>query len=179
MEPNAWGWCPTLLDLGRMTGMKRVSVALVVAALLASCSFVDVENALQITEVQTGWYDAGILGGRNKLVPSISLQLENVSGSAVSSIQLNAVFHRVIDVEEPPLGDHFIQAVDRDGLDARATGDLLVLRSGFGYTGTQARLEMLQNRSFVDARVEIYGKSGSRAWTLMGEFPIERRLLTE
>jgi hypothetical protein len=32
---------------------------------------------------------------------------------------------------------------------------------------------------FVDARVEIYANSGSRPWMLMGEFPIERTLLTE
>jgi hypothetical protein len=37
---------------------------------------------------------------------------------------------------------------------------------------------MLQNRDFVDAKVEVFGKHGSRTWVKMGEFPIERHLLT-
>lgn len=162
----------------RMRFLRGLPVLLGVL-LLAGCSTVDVQDALEITDVRTGWYDEGIVAGGNKLVPSISLRLQNTSDAEVQSIQLNAVFHRVIDTEEPPLGDHFIQAIDRDGLGPGETGEPLVLRSGFGYTGQQSRLEMLQNRFFVDARVEIYGKSGSRPWTLMGEFPIERTLLTE
>jgi hypothetical protein len=159
--------------------MKSVLLSLAVAVLLAGCGMTDVESALRLADVRTGWYDVGVVGGQNKLVPSISLRLENVSDSVVRNIQVNAVFHRIIDVVEPPLGDHFVQGIDRSGLDPGATGAPLVLRSGFGYTGVQTRLEMLQNRSFVDARVEIYAKSGSRPWTLLGDFSIERTLLTE
>jgi len=162
-----------------MTRMRRLLLAAAAAVAVSGCANVDVQTALQITDVQTGWYDDGVVNGLNKLVPSISLRLENVSGEPVQSIQLNAVFHRIIDQEEPPLGAHFVQAIDRDGLAAGATGDALVLRSEIGYTGTETRLDMLQNRYFVDARVEIYGKSGSRPWLLMGEFPIDRTLLTE
>ena len=55
----------------------------------------------------------------------------------------------------------------------------LVLRSGLGYTGDQPRLQMLQNREFVDAKVEIFLKQGSRVWAKLAEFPIERQLLTQ
>ena len=147
--------------------------------LLAGCGNVDVLSALRITDVQTGWYDAGLVNGQNRLLPSISLRLENISEQTVSRIQLNAVFHRVIETDEPPLGDHFVQAIDGEGLAAGDTGDQLVLRSSFGYTGSQSRQEMLQNRMFVDARVEVFAKSGSRPWTNIGEFSIDRRLLTE
>lgn len=156
-----------------------LGLSLVVGALLVGCSTVDVDRVLEITDVRTGWYDEGVVAGQNKLVPSISLRLENVSDDVVSFIQLNAVFHRAIDAEEPPLGDHFIQAIDGGGLAPGASGDPLVMRSGFGYTGAETRMQMLQNRSFVDARVEIYGKSGSRPWTLMGDFLIERTLLIQ
>ena len=163
--------------------MKRMprTVTLCCGALLllAGCGNVDVENALRISDVQTGWYDAGIVNRQNRLLPSISLRLENISSDTVSRIQLNAVFHRVIETDEPPLGDHFVQAISGEGLVAGATGDRLVLRSSFGYTGSQSRQEMLQNRIFVDARVEVFAKSGSRPWTNIGEFVIDRRLLTE
>ena len=55
----------------------------------------------------------------------------------------------------------------------------LVLRSGLGYTGEQPRLQMLQNREFVDAKVEIFLRQGSRVWAKLAEFPIERQLLTQ
>ena len=72
-----------------------------------------------------------------------------------------------------------IRAIDTSGLKAGATADDIVLRSTLGYTGSQSRIQMLQNRDFVDARVEVFGKHGSRTWVKMGEFQIDRQLLTE
>ena len=37
---------------------------------------------------------------------------------------------------------------------------------------------ILADRRFVDVRVEIFGKHGSRTWAKMGEYAIERKLLT-
>lgn len=152
----------------------------VVLAVLAcvGCSSIDVEKAVRITDVQTGWYDAGIVEGvKNKLVPSVSLRLENVLGDPVDSIQLNAIFRRV--GEQEAWGEHFVMAISRDGLAANSKSSPIVLRSNLGYTGTQPRLQMLQNREFVDAKVDIFGKHGSRTWVKLGEFQIDRRLLTE
>ena len=48
--------------------------------LLAACESREVEKDLKIVDVHTGWYDAGMIaGGQNKLVPSISLELQNIS----------------------------------------------------------------------------------------------------
>ena len=158
--------------------MRRAVLALTAACLFASCGHqFDVEKALKITDVRTGWYDAGIQDGKNKLVPSISLKLENVSGEQVESVQVNAIFRRVGEPEA--WGEHFVSAIDRDGLRAGQTGGSLVLRSNLGYTGTESRLQMLQNKQFVDAKVEIFGKHGSRAWQKLGEYTIDRQLLTQ
>jgi len=71
-------------------------------------------------------------------------------------------------------------AIDRDGLPAgQTTPGSLVLRSNLGYTGTESRLQMLQNSNFVDAKVEIFGKHGSRTWQKLGEYMIDRQLLTQ
>jgi len=149
------------------------------AALLAGCvRNVEVERVLQITDVNTGWYDAGIMeDGKNKLVPSISLRLTNVSQEVVSGVQINAIFRRVGETEA--WGEHFVQAIDRDGLSPGRDSNEIVLRSQLGYTGTQPRLAMLQNREFVDAKVDIFGKQGSRNWVKMAEFQIDRQLLTQ
>jgi hypothetical protein len=158
--------------------MKRVVLA-VAAALLAGCGHnFDVEKVLKITDVHTGWYDAGIQEGKNKLVPSISLKLQNVSDEPVESVQVNAIFRQIGDTQA--WGEHFATAIDRDGLPAhQITPGYLVLRSNLGYTGTESRLQMLQNTQFVDAKVEIYGKHGARTWQKLGEFKIDRQLLTQ
>lgn len=158
--------------------MSRAIALLLTALLISGCSSVDVEKAVELTDVNTGWYDAGIVEGqKNKLVPSVSLRLRNIAGEPVDSIQLNAIFRRV--GEQEAWGEHFASAIDRSGLAAAATTNPIVLRSNLGYTGTQSRLQMLQNREFVDAKVEIYGKSGSRTWVKLGEYQIDRELLTE
>jgi hypothetical protein len=58
-------------------------------------------------------------------------------------------------------------------------GNPLVLRSTLGYTSSQSRSQMLQNREFVDAKVNVFGKHGSRTWIKMGEYTVDRHLLTE
>jgi hypothetical protein len=157
---------------------RRLPLLLLVAVIAAGCTPREVEKDLQVTDVRTGWYDAGIVeDGKNKLVPSATFRLKNVSSEDIASVQLNAVFRRAGETES--WGEHFINAIDRNGLSAGATGNPLVLRSPRGYTGTQPRLQMLQNKEFVDARVEVYGKHGSRAWVKIAEYPIDRQLLTE
>ena len=158
--------------------MRRRSLfLLLLAVLVSSCSSREVEKDLKIVNVKTGWYDAGIAGGQNKLVPSISLELQNVSQDEIASVQLNAVFRRVS--EEQSWGDHFVRAIDTNGLAAGATTKPIVLRSSFGYTGSEARAQMLQNKEFVDATVQIFGKHGRRNWAKMGEYQIGRNLLTQ
>ena len=159
--------------------MLRLASILTLTLVLSACrnDFL-VEKAVKVTDVHTGWYDAGIYEGKNKLVPSISLKLQNITDASVRSIQVNAVFHRVGE-ETEVWGDHFVRAVDSEGIPAGQTGGLLVLRSNLGYTGTESRLQMLQNSQFVDAKVDVFGKHGARTWQKLGEYTIDRQLLTQ
>jgi hypothetical protein len=156
----------------------RLTACLVLALVAAGCRSREVEKDLAITGVHTGWYDLGIVDGQNKLVPSISLKLKNVSPEQISRVQINAVFRR-LDGENKEWDSHFVRGIGPDGLGPGATGEELVLRSERGYTGRQSRLQMLQNKEFIDAKVEIFGKHGSRFWVKLGEFTIDRQLLTE
>ena len=158
----------------RSTGVVVCLIGLVV---LAGCSSREVEKDLTITEVRTGWYDVGIVDGMNKLVPSITLKLKNVSSEPISRVQINAVFRQVGD--EKAWSSPWARGIGPDGLAPGQTGELLVLRGDRGYTGTESRLQMLQNSQFVDAHVQIFGKHGSRTWAKMGEYKIDRQLLTE
>jgi hypothetical protein len=158
--------------------MNRALPLLLLAAVVGCRSGVDPAAALEPVDVVTGWYDAGLIEGNlNKLVPSISLKLRNRSDSAVRSVQINAVFRRAGEAEA--WGEHYGWAVAREPLPPGGTTPDLVLRSGLGYTGEEPRLQMLKNSAFVDARVEIFLKQGSRVWAKLAEFPIDRQLLTQ
>jgi hypothetical protein len=158
--------------------MSRATAVLLIGLLVSGCRNIEVEKAVRITDVQTGWYDAGIVEGqKNKLVPSISLRLENLTPEPVTSVQLNAIFRRVGEQQE--WGAHYVMAIPRAGLAPGAKTQPIVLRSEGGYTGTQSRLTMLQNREFVDANVQIFARRGSGDWVKLFEQQIGRELLTE
>ena len=158
---------------------RPVAVALVVssAAALTGCGpRIDVKQALQVTDVVTGWYDAGIVDRKNKLVPSITFRVKNVSSEPVTYVQFNAVFRVIGDVQE--LGSKLVRGIGGDALPPGQSVGPYTLQSDLGYTGEQPRAELLQHGQFKDAQVEIFGKHGSNQWVKLGEFPIARQLLT-
>ncbi len=147
-------------------------------ATLAGCSTVSPIQVLEPQEVTTGWFDAGIMAdGKNKLVPAVSLKLRNKADQAITGVQIMAVFKRV--GEQEMWGEHYGWAVRRDALAPGASSEAIVMRSQLGYTGEQPRIQILQHKDFVDAKVEIFLKKGSQVWAKLGEFPIERQLLTQ
>jgi hypothetical protein len=157
----------------------RLACLALAAVLSVSCGASEgAVAALEPLDVITGWFDAGIVeGGKNKLVPSVSLKLRNKSDDPIRSVQVNAIFRRV--GEQEMWGEYFGWAIPREPLPAGATTNTLVMRSALGYTGEQPRMQMLQNQQFVDAKVEIYLKQGSRVWAKLAEYPIQRQLLTQ
>jgi hypothetical protein len=137
---------------------------------------VDLTKHLQIDVLTTGWFDAGIVNGQNKLVPAARVTVKNNSDQTLVQLQINALFRRVSDAEE--WGSAFITAAGSSGLAPDATAGPFLLKSQNGYTGTdQSRQEMLKNGQFVDAKVQLFAKYGSVQWVRMGEYPITRELL--
>ena len=183
----------------------RVVLALVLSAALSgsACTPLDVQSALDVTDVTSGWLDVGLDElGRNKLVPAISFRVENVSEDRTGTLQLNAVFRRCLvlyqgqpEPEEPVSpadeeagtclaedqvwGDALIQAAGRQGIDPGADAGPFTMESTLGYTGEQSLAEMLGHRDFVDAKIELFVKHRADQWAKLGEFPIGRQLLTQ
>ncbi len=160
----------------RVLGLPLVALLVLFAT---SCgASVDAVASLEPVDVVTGWFDDGIIeGGKNKLVPSVSLKLRNKGTGPLRSIQINAIFRRV--GEKEMWGEYFGWAINREQpLQPAAVTGPLVMRSTLGYTGDQPRMQMLQNKEFVDAKVEIFLKQGSKVWAKLAEFPIDRQLLT-
>jgi hypothetical protein len=149
--------------------------ALVCASFAGCGPSVDLTHGVTVEAVSTGWLDAGLVGGQNKLVPTVSLKLKNVSERPLPALQVNAVFRRVGEDDE--FGSKFLPATGTSGLATSATTDTLVLKSNLGYTSSDPRDEMLKNSRFVDAKVDVYAKYGSTQWTRVGEYRIDRRLI--
>jgi hypothetical protein len=153
--------------------------ALLLAAALAApgCGpTVDLIEGLQVVDVTTGWHDAGIVDGKNKLVPSVEFRLRNVSDQPLVALQVNAIFRRVTEPDEE-WGSGFLSVAGGDGLEPGATSDLITISSRLGYTGEDSRTDMLSHSQFVDAKVDVFAKYSSQQWKRIAEYAIERQLV--
>jgi hypothetical protein len=152
-------------------------IALLAAALSsASCGkAVDLKQTTQVTDVSTGWFDAGIQDGKNKLVPSVTFRIHKNPGTDLSSLSLNIVFR--LTGEQEHWDDVFVQRVDFSG-DATAP---ITVRSKFGYTGDppQTRADMLKNSQFRDMEAQLFAKQSSSQWVELHDVKIVRQLLTQ
>ena len=136
---------------------------------------VDLKQAVQVTDVSSGWFDAGIQNGKNKLVPSVTFKLKKNADVNLTSISLNLTFI-FIDSQEHA-DDVYVQSVPFTGAETAP----IVVRSKWGYTGDppQTRAQMLQNSHFRDMEVQIFAKQSSSQWVELQRVKIARQLLTE
>jgi hypothetical protein len=157
----------------------RAGFLILAALLAAACTTVDLKTSSRLTPAVSGWFDAGVTpDGKNKLVPSISFTLTNTGQTTWGTMEINCVFRRVGDPEEWSTVLLMGARAGLNGLAPGATSPPIVVHASTGYTGTEPRAELLQNKLFVDAKVEIFGKPGGARWVKLGEYPIARQLLT-
>jgi hypothetical protein len=158
----------------------RTSLWLVLVVALGSASCgpdVDLTKGLEVVDVSTGWWDAGIVDGQNKLVPTVTFKFKNVSGQPLNILQANVVFRRV--TEDKEWGSQFVRIAGSEGLGPGTTSASQTVNSQLGYTGTESRQQMLDNSQFVDAKIQIFAKYRSTQWQKVGEYGVPRRLITK
>lgn len=156
----------------------RFWIVVVLAFSAVACGEkVDLTKGLEVVDVSTGWWDAGIVDGQNKLVPSISFKFKNISDQTLSTLQANVLFRRVD--EDAEWSSSFVRIVGSDGLPPGGVSQQQTVNAQKGYTGLEPRRQMLENSQFVDARVLIFAKYGSTQWQPVGEFPVTRRLIAK
>lgn len=156
----------------------RATLCLIVLLALAGTACgpnIDLKASLQVADVSTGWADLGVVNGQNKIVPSITFTLKNVGSQPITTLQSNVIFRRVGEDEE--WGAGFLRITGSEGLAAGASSKAQTVNSTLGYTSTEPRAQMMANKQWVDARAQVFAKYGSTQWTLLGEFPVERRLI--
>jgi hypothetical protein len=153
---------------------KRAAVACALLTAVACSKPVDLKQALQVTDYSSGWFDAGIVDGKNKLVPTVAFKLRQAEGTGLSNAALTIVFKFADSGEEHD--NVFVQRVDFDGSVSKPVS----VRSQTGYTGDppQSRADMLKNSHFRDMDVEIFARQSSN-WVSLHKARIDRVLLTK
>lgn len=155
-----------------------VVCCLAIALSTASCTKpVDLKQALEMTDISSGWFDVGVVNGRNKIVPSAMFRLKKKAPADFDRVSVNALF-RAVDGKESELdNDVFVQRVDFSGGDSAP----LTIRADNGYTAEppQSRADILKHSQFRDMRVQILVKVGSSQWTDLGWIDVKRQLLTQ
>jgi hypothetical protein len=158
--------------------IRRTTVVawVVLAAVASACGpQVDLKQAIQVTDVSSGWFDAGIQNGKNKLVPTVTFKLKKNPEVKLSSISLNLTFKFV--GSEDHADDVYVQSVPFEGNETKP----IVVRTQWGYTGDapQTRAEMLKHSQFRDMEAQIFAKQSSSQWVELQRAPIARQLLTQ
>lgn len=158
-----------------------LGLALLTAIGLAGCTShaVDLQKVLQVTDVSTGYFDAGIVeGNKNKIVPTIAVRLKNVGTEPIESVQMLARFNVIGEAEE--LGSApYVRAIGTDPLAPGQTTGQVVMKCDRGYTGEEPRAVMLHNSQFKDMNVQVFAKYMAQKWVKLGEYKIARELLTQ
>jgi hypothetical protein len=137
---------------------------------------IDLKQVLEVTDITSGWFDAGIVSGRNKIVPLVRVRLRKRAPVDINRVAINALF-RAADGKESELdNDVFVQRVDLPD----AESSPISIRAENGYTAEppQSRADMLKHSQFRDMRVQILVKQGSAQWTDLGWIDIKRQLIT-
>ena len=154
--------------------MRRLLVA-AAALLLAACTQpVDLKTSLQVADLATGWFDAGVVDGKNKLVPSITFRLRNTSASELPYVSMNVVFRNLVKNET-----HEEVFKQRLPLTNNQT-ELLTIRAQNGAVGEppQSRQEMLQNSLFHDMEAVILVRQSASQWVELQRVRVDRQLVT-
>jgi hypothetical protein len=155
--------------------MTRALLLLSIAFASACGPTVDLARGIQVEDLSTGWLDAGVADGMNKVVPAVTFRLKNVSDQPLQTLQVNAVFRRVTRNDE--WGNGFRTVPGSRALAPGAATGALTIRSQLGYTGSDPRDALLRNSQFVDAKVDLFARYGSAQWTRIGQYPIARQLV--
>ncbi len=163
----------------RMLSVRLLVLASVAALVSGACggANVDLTKALKVGDVTTGWFDAGVVDGKNKLVPSVSFTVTNAGDRSLDALQVYTVFRFLNETEE--LGSSLVVLRGKDALGPSATSKVIVARGTWGFTSEEPRAQMLMHTAFKDAKVEIFAKYGAPNFVKLTEVTLKRQLLTQ
>jgi hypothetical protein len=159
-----------------MSGRLLPTAVLVLGVAAPACTGdVDIKETFRIGGVTGGYFDAGIVDGRNKIIPTVMFSIEKTTDASVRPLSVNVLFKKIAGETEAEWDDVFLQRVEFT--EGNRT-PVLTVRPDAGVTGEEPRSEMLKNSQFVDIRAVIFVKQSSSNWVELARYDIPRQLLT-
>ena len=155
--------------------MRRLLVAAALLTFAACSEPVDLKTYLKVSDLATGWFDAGIVDGKNKLVPSVTFRLVNSAEREIPYVSMNVIFRDIVYNETHE--EVFKQRLPFEGQQT----ELLTIRAQNGHVGEppQSRQEMLQNPNFHDMEAVILVRQSASQWVELHRVRVERQLVTQ
>lgn len=162
---------------------RHLPALLIVAALLtAACGpEINLTQALEMTDVLTGWYDNGIVPCAGNptvqctgLLPSVMFRLKNKGTENLNRVQLTVAYWR--DGDDGAYDEQLIEGIGPAGLAPGASTNAIVARAPHGFTLEGARAEFFQRSGFKDTAVKVFARKSGELFKI-GEHKIDRRIL--
>ena len=135
----------------------------------------DLAATLDVTDVKTGWYDAGVADGKARMVPSITFRLHNKGKEAVNTVQLMVSFWRV--GTDGAWDEVLTTGIGHAALDPGASTDPIIVRPKVAYTLEGARADLFTHHLFLDTTAKVFVQR-SGAIVPMGQYPLERKIIS-
>jgi hypothetical protein len=154
---------------------RRLSCLAVLLAPVLSCHAPDPQAVLEVSDIETYWAVDPQAGDTRYIAPTVRLHVKNKGGDSLRSVQATATFRR--KGEAQTWGSDWQQV----STSARPLGPgqmtLVVLKSDARYSSPGVEPEaMFAHQLFKDARVEVFLRVGSSAWTRFGDADIARHI---
>ena len=146
-----------------MRPLVRLLLLLVLAGSAGCGTTVDLTKGLEFVDVTTGLLDLGIVHGQNKLVPSITFKLKNVSDQTLVALQINAMFRKEGSPNED-WGSGYVIVSQSDGLAPGATSKEITIQSPSATRGSspgrdaqEQVVRRLESRAGREVRLDSVG----------------------
>lgn len=160
--------------------MKRTwLIVIAIAASLAASNgcgaAVDLSKGLEVTDILTGYYDAGLKNGWNYLKPSISFRLRNKADQKIGPVQITVAYWK--ENEDGEWDSIVLQGIHAAGLGAGATTESLLARApNVGYNLQGARPSLFDHGGFKDVTVKLFASQAGHIVPL-GVFKIDHTII--
>jgi hypothetical protein len=151
------------------------AAVLAIGAAASGCGpSADLSKALEVTDVLTGYYDAGVKDGKNYLKPSISFRLRNTSQDKIGPVQMTVSFW--MEGADGEWDSVVLQAIHAGGLEAGASTESILARGNVGYTLEGARADFFGHSQFKDITAKLFASQAGKIYAL-GEHKLDRVII--
>ena len=135
----------------------------------------DLSTALKAVPGITGYKHSGTTpDGQHRLLPTVTFQLKNDGGLAMTYVDVNVSFWQEGSAAETD--SKLIRAITSTALEPGATTETITVDASFGYTSPVGNEQAFTSSQYKPFIVKVFAKRRGKT-TLLGEYPVDPRVL--